>query len=723
MSLPSPLYYPLQGIQTYFVDKLTGLPLSAGYLKFYKDINRSVEKDVYQQVQLPNKDYGFVSIGSDVPLSSVGTTQSVNDGTDIQVYLYPYDENGEIELYFMEVYSNDNVLQFTREAIPSNVTSNSAANEFVDSPNQISNSQFVDTLLPPSRTYVFDVTTSPQITNIAPDWYIESSGVGTITVTQQIITDATIPTGAPFAINITSTGVSSVKLIQRITESPRILGTGFINGSLVAASFDATVRTISMDYIASNGYSLNLFTGQTTADSVYTRLATVGSKPIESTNSDGGDTGYVEIVITIPALANVGITSVQIVSTESEASNGVYIQESTPRQIDHLFHYYKPELEYKPIPSYLVGWDFPLNPVQQYGATVPASAIGANKSKYVWDQTILFQTVDSGMGITRGDSGEIVVTAALDGQAALIQYLPQKIARKILNDRIAVNIAAKSSNNTVCNVSLWYTKDVSLPDLKTPNFNSLITTIDANAIVTAGNGTWFEVPRSGFEAAKFTAAINATTNFDDYSFSGWSMDGAADVDVATYFAIVISTEQMTAADTLSIYSVGLCSGDIATRPAAKTLDEVLRECEYYYETSKDTGVPITSSGDSGALIRQQAAFTVSVPPDAIQLWPRSFGIEYHVEKRVDPSVKIYSEAGLADNVTGYVYQAGVQNSTGAIPITNWTAFSGGLKAIQYVSSYITTGTGFISAVGTVNNTSEAFISFHYEANSQLGVVL
>jgi len=61
-----------------------------------------------------------------------------------------------------------------------------------------------------------------------------------------------------------------------------------------------------------------------------------------------------------------------------------------PRQIDHLFHYYKPLLAYKPIPSALIGWDFPTNPAQ-FGVTGSTGAIGANKSAYAWDQTILFQ--------------------------------------------------------------------------------------------------------------------------------------------------------------------------------------------------------------------------------------------------------------------------------------------------------------------------------------------
>src|SRR5690606_25362918 len=128
---------------------------------------------------------------------------------------------------------------------------------------------------------------------------------------------------------------------------------------------------------------------------------------------------------------------------------------------DHLFHYYKPQLSYKPIPSYLVGWAFPLNPAQFSDISghriQPATAIGANKSKYVWDQTLIFQSANSGVGVTGGPAGEIVLTAANTTQMAIIQYLPANIAREILNDSISVNVQAKASTAVNATISLWYT--------------------------------------------------------------------------------------------------------------------------------------------------------------------------------------------------------------------------------------------------------------------------
>jgi len=83
VALPDKRYVAWQGVETYFVNKDDGSPLSAGYVEFYSDVSRSTPKDVYQQVQLPDNTYDFVNIGSTITLSSVGTFMSPNDGTDI----------------------------------------------------------------------------------------------------------------------------------------------------------------------------------------------------------------------------------------------------------------------------------------------------------------------------------------------------------------------------------------------------------------------------------------------------------------------------------------------------------------------------------------------------------------------------------------------------------------------------------------------------------------
>src|SRR6478736_4050174 len=109
-----------------------------------------------------------------------------------------------------------------------------------------------------------------------------------------------------------------------------------------------------------------------------------------------------------------------------------------------MFNYYKAGLDFKPIPSYLVGWDFPLNPAQFLGSNVPAS--GAAGSKYVWDQTIMFQSEASGINVNRSPSGTLLLqAAAVDSKVAIIQYLSQTEAREILTNPLSSMLTTHAS--------------------------------------------------------------------------------------------------------------------------------------------------------------------------------------------------------------------------------------------------------------------------------------
>ena len=743
MALPSNSYVPFQGIQTHFSNKDDGEPLSAGYVEFYKDVARTVSKDVFQQVQLPDNTYNFVNIGSVLTLSSIGTFQSPNDGTDIQAYAYPYDDNGNIELYYLKVYSSGAVLQLTREAMPPNVLNSSGTDLFEGSDNQIENPQFVVTLLPASLTNVYTVS-GTQSTPIAPDWSIETTGSGTVTVTQEALTDIVMPTGAPFAINISSAGITTLKLRQRITQSPRIFGNGattsYVSGMMVAKNFGAASIQLVMDYVASNGYTVNLVTQSTSTDGSYTVLNTAdtGAKSvaINSTNTNSPNTpGYVDIDITIPVSSTaIGITSVQLVATENVTSSTQFLQVSTPRQIDHLFHYYKDPLIYKPIPSYLVGWDFPLNP-SQLGATVAASAIGANKSKYVWDQTIVFQSANSGVGVTRGSSNELVLTAAATTQMAIVQYLGPNEARKILNAPICVNVSARASVATLATVSLWYTTDASLPVITTGTNNSIVLTLDANGKPATNNGTWSEVPRTQGNA-QFTIGTSATTNFNDYALSGWDMAGVAACNTATFFAIVVGTASVTSTGTIGFNSVSLQAGTIPTRPAPQSADEVLRECQYYYEKSYENasvaGTAVTTVGQRYVLNELGTRIQgVLLNDDVVYL--QSFGLTYLIPKRAAATPVFYSPTSAsAGLIQGRVLRNGsdiIPSGVGAVGTSpqnyssaNWTVTGSSTQGVNMICNSTST---LVYASGSTTpglEGDESMMLFHYVCDARLGVV-
>ena len=115
MSL-DPRYITAPSLQEYFVDKDSGFPLAGGKVFFYSDVNRTQPKDVFELTGSP-PNYSFSPLPNPVILSSVGTMMD-NNGNDIIPYYFPFDANGNQELYYIVVQSSTGVPQFTREAWP-----------------------------------------------------------------------------------------------------------------------------------------------------------------------------------------------------------------------------------------------------------------------------------------------------------------------------------------------------------------------------------------------------------------------------------------------------------------------------------------------------------------------------------------------------------------------------------------------------------------------------
>lgn len=102
--------------EQYYVDKDTGLPLAGGRVEFFSDVNRSTHKPVYALSGSP-PNYTYTQLPNPCILSSVGTFQD-NAGNNVLPYYYPYDEDGNVELYYITVKSADEEPQFTRQAWP-----------------------------------------------------------------------------------------------------------------------------------------------------------------------------------------------------------------------------------------------------------------------------------------------------------------------------------------------------------------------------------------------------------------------------------------------------------------------------------------------------------------------------------------------------------------------------------------------------------------------------
>ncbi len=726
MEIPDPKYIAMFPLQEVIHDKDTGELLAAGTVRFWSDPQWTVPKDVYQQSQTSSGTYVFTNMGNVITLNSIGAMAD-NNGTDIIPFLYPYDDDGALELYFIQVYSAGGVRQFTREGWPPSMLTNitPTSNGETVTANELTNPQFIEVLFGSPAAYVFNVVGTNTETQIAPGWFIQTSGSGSVTVQQIATAETDIPSQPPYLLDIQgSAGVTTLNLVQRLTASPRLLSGRFVAGYFVARTQGGTASIpLTLNYIPSNTgatpavIATGSTTGGTDFEAIKGNVAIVGAP-----NADTAPTGYVDISLSIPSNTHIQVSSFQILGTPALLDNTSldlpgFIQLSTPQQINDLFYYYKPKLIYKPIPSYLVGWDFPLNPAQPLGSTVAVTATTANKSHYVWDQTIIFQTVDSSIDVLRSTTtGGLQIHAALGTSFAIIQYLPQAQAREILSQHNAIQIQGAINTGTLNGtVSMYWTTDASLPDIKTPTFNSLVSSITAGVPATT-NGTWNKVARNTLSNP---ATFTLTTTNQSYDFVGFDDTASSGKTTATFFAIVIAFDTMTLDSSVTIDYCSLVGGDIATRPAPQTYQAVLSDCQYYYETSY---APVFISGyPSGTVPGTASSYLGAV----ITTQPKggaggSFNIRYLTEKRVIPSNQVYAPvSGAANFVT---YAANVSGTITPIDVifSNWT----GTYLTHSTAS--TKSADYFAANGdplnpTANQT-DSFLFYHWTSNAQLGVI-
>ena len=570
--------------------------------------------------------------------------------------------------------------------------------------------------------------------DIAPGWQLIAAGSGTVTVSQDtyIGSDWTADsqTNAPYGLSIIKNGFTSVILRQTFhgngalwtgAQSLGAEGPG-VAFNVTASADDPVTLTANITYSDLSTASLLNQALLTTNNDYFT------STPIlESFNTDSPDVAYTQLNIVMTSSSTYHITSVQLVG-QTVVGEIPYIQTTLERQKDEEFNVYNAELQYKPIPSYLTGWDFPLNPAQ-FGDTVVVAGLGTSASQYVWDQTLAFQTADA-LTITR-DSGTngIKIATASNSSFALVQYLTAAQAREILSQRNSVQIQGRVSTGTLVGyVNMYWTTDATLPDATSVGKKSLVSTITAG-VPTIGNGTWNKVARPAL--ANNDAKITLTSTNTAYSFSQFDASATAGKTTATFFAIVISFDTMLSTTTAVIDYCSLVGGDIATRPAPQTPDAVLRECQYYYEKSyntSDVATPTAGVNTVNGLLNfpMDIAYSYTSAAGVINfnaVVANSFSLQWQTTKCNVPTVYLYSKAGTVANVSLTIAGASAAALTDKLVATYWTTINKTTKSAYYLP-VTPNGANAIGACSGVNagaaNYNVAWISVQYVADSRLG---
>lgn len=585
-------------------DKDLNVPLAGGIVSFFRDADNATPKNVYQLVGSGPGGYSYINLGSTLTLSGIGTFVD-GSGNNLQVYLYPYTgaptdvtPSGIVDLYYISVQSSTLVPQFTVNAWPPGITANaSPSNVSATTDNIITNSQFVEVIFDPTATSSTPITYSTTGTNtatqIAPDWSIVTNGTGNFSVYQVPIANTSVPGNPAYALGVTSSGYANPVVLRQRLLAPRIFSGDFVSGSFVVESQDSGIHTITMSYVPSGtGTPQTICTGATPTTGFVT-IANATAVTITAGATGQTPSSYVDITITIPVGAAVQVSCIQLCGVASSTQSVSYLQNTPAEEINGLFHYYEPQLKFKPVPSLLTGWDFPLNPAQlgssQTGSTTPA---------YIWDQTIAQSKVGNLTIISDSATGALSITTNNNLEAFyILQYLSGAEALETTLSNLAVNLfGLASANNVAVQVQLFYSSaNGTIPSVLTAP--STIGTIAYNSglpVFTLTAVGWTQVP----QFAGFKNLLTMPTSAADLGFLGFNgLANFASASTTKNFAIVVSFGVPTTGTTIKLNSVSLVPGDIATRPAPQTLDEVLRECQYYYRKSFLPGqVPTTGVG-------------------------------------------------------------------------------------------------------------------------------
>lgn len=622
---------------------------------------------------------------------------------------------------------NDPLIYLVENYIPGSSTGGNPPDDigFVTD-NQITNPQF--SLINFTSPLTIASTTSIDL-EVCPGWTLSlalSSGTGNATITQVPLNNSAstqTASNAPYALELNLSGWSSAILKQRFTQNGMLWANKVVSSSVTARTQGATgnIQSILVD---SNGTTIATLLPSTLITNTFNEYPGKATLPATS-NPDLPPAAYIEYQLILPTNIDIYLTSFQLIAGNLDL-NFPYEQDTIERQVDNTFHYFKPQLEFKPIPSYLVGWDFPLNPAQ-FGSNSSLGAIGANKSAYIWDQTLCFQTVNNSISYERTTSrNNLRLTATATTQTAIIQYFDATQAKEILSNKLSVMVRCLASqSNLPVTVSIWYTTtNSSLPNASIGNNNSIVTGLDLNGFPTVVGG-WNELVRSNLQKATFTAPITIDPNgFQTNGFNQWPSLPITTINSVKFMAVVIGTGSLNNTQTIEFASASLVAGDVPTIPAPKTADEVLRQCQYFYEQSYSDGTQIGTANTNNLQVAPMFSRISESPGNGSFVYANAFGFRYKVRKRIIPATRLISTTGTTSAVRASLYYV---NTLGVLTINSnditvgdfFTTFSD-VDSSYYLPNITVTPMLIVS--DSNRSYAAGFIRFHYTIDARLGIV-
>lgn len=737
----NPVYVPFFNLETVFLDKDTGLPLSNGVVSFYQDSDRNNYLDVYQ-ITGTSPSYTYTALQNPMTLSISGTFVDIN-GNPVVPYAQVVDlTDGTLQTYYVTVYSSGGVFQEAIENTPYVPGGVTPVDQLQSTDNLISNPQFVLVNFNALSGYTYSLSGTGISTPVAPDWNMLTSGSGTLTVSQTQPTSDADVTNPPYALQINgSSGFgSTITLAQRFNHSPRLFSGQDISFSMTVAVNMAT--TISVNYTPSDGTPTVIISAAALVGDGNFYLVQ-GNVTIPATSSDPASTGYVEIDIILNTGITYQITSVQFLGASVPNVDIPFQEISYERQVDQLFHDYKYSLMILPKEDILTGWNFGLNPWQ---FTSTSSTTVASKCVYTADQTIIYQQngasqVAVGQASYALNNGFQVKAVTNTNQFALIQYIDPTTIASYWQTTVSTLVRAQieTSHASVVNFKLRLIYRSTLP-------SQIGTTEPISSWSSGGDPVfssgWTAITPPADPVYTLTTGFSTLSLFPEYVFNGMTLPAATSANMTLGIVVytIANMSSTSTADTITFQSISLVPNSFAIDTTPMTFDQSLRRCEFYYEKSYPNGVLPGSGSDMTPYNQDMIWFyqdNYNQAGSGGNFYASAFTVYYKTVKRVVPvansgwsptNVNFWCPDGTAsevqysiytgDSLTGGTYTKGGDQIDFAI--TNWDPTQVGVNSITCLPN-TASAVSVYQGGGTVGNATNSYIQFHYTINCQLGM--
>lgn len=581
--------------------------------------------------------------------------------------------------------------------------------------NQITNAQFSIISFP--DTFTLTNATNPDPIPFAPGWELVLAGTGNVTLTREPLNDTSPnPTNAPYALRITLSGTWTADncfLRQRFTQNGMLWANKTVASSITARIESSSVgNLISASLVDSNGTTLAEIldpVGLNTTYTVYPDYDTLG----DTTNPDVPPAAYIDYLLKIPSNVDMYVTSFQLIAQDLQTSLP-YEQDSIDRQQDYTFHNYRESAVIQPKASILTGWNFRLNPWQ---FTPTASTNIALAAQYVTDQTIVVSenagTLDSARTVEGYFSLEQVESASA-GRFAIIQYIDMRTIAPYWGSVVSslVNAGISTIHGTGLQMKMRLIYRASSPVVSVPGTldNPISSWATTDPTFTAG---WTALPPRIDNVYTIDSATLEPMPFEGFDLP---VPFSADAMLGIVLYSVNTLNSAASADSIYFDRISLVPNEFAVESNPQTYDQVLRECDFYYEKSYAQDVLPGTANAGGCLFAYQ---TPRINGGSTEVQITAFGFQFRENARTDnPNITLYSP--ITANAPDFVYgQTRTSTNTGAIDIdvVNWTETQKSATGVSFISNNV--ASGFAPAVGT--SFQNAWIFYHYTKDARLGL--